>query len=1322
MVGYNVSWAAFSIIEVMSQPRFAHKRIGYLAANHTFDDTTDVILLTTNLFKKEFAASNNQNQYEVGMAVNCLANIATKELARDCISDLVTLMNHSKPYIRKKAILAMYKLYIKFPQGLRLTFDRLKERLDDAESSVISTAVNVICELANKNPKNYLAMAPKFFKLLTTSSNNWMLIKVVKLLGSLVSEEPRLARKLLDPLITIIKSTGAKSLQYECISTITEALPYSRREDGSEAKNATEVIAICSDYLRGFIEDSDQNLKYLGLVGLCNLMRSSPRSVVDHRDLILGCLNDDDVTIRTKALELLAGIASKKSLVDLVHHLLDHAHRSEGSYRDEIISKILWMCKKDKYLLVQDFAWYVSILLDLAVMQGARHGCEVADQLMEIALRVEGVRPFAVDQLLGMLLNEQLMVGHAKSTVVEVLRAAAWVTAEYAEVLTRIAHDRADDGSDSSDSDSDEEDEIIGDKYWIEGAAGEDHRSLWRGQPLHYLVMKTLLSTRSTLLPPSVQIVFLQAVMKLFVRVVLDGEFSVIADCVGLLRVGLSNFTQHMDLEVQERATTLRHLLASFRILPLDWEQQFAAQEEAAAAQWKKAEETQSSSENLIDLMSMMMTPVYDATSVRSLDENGAREAIAQKAVLGALIKEIFYAVHTKAQRKVPVPADLALDLPFNASAITKLVKTALPEDLSLATLTFVREKEPLPNFPISSISANTTTSAIGFNTNANNIVPAITPAFPISTDSRLDNALDDIFTSSSSAPMNSNRNQNRGEDDVFILKQSGQKLHQELMPLSKLLGEFEEIPSSQNTKKHSKKQKKQEKDDRKKHNGSSKKRKEQEQQQLSYDQQVEMLPAGAQQSDSDDEADANLSTSQKKKQQQNRRSKQPSDEDAALDSIDITTPLQADEVLPIQKHRVVSSVATTAASRADNQEEEEEKDKKKKKQNKKEKKDSKQNNKGDKTAAEYSDLLGLDWPATDSAPAVEADVLLLDTTPATSLLVPTAAEAPTGDKKSKKNKSSRMHQEIENAGELLLQQEVEESAVDGCTWFGLYTGAPCEVRYGLRSSSSFSAMDEVVVDVFFEAVRSISSSQLSSITSTVTIEIELQPHVLVRNCAPTSCRVTLQLPSSTSSKHHVSRKHLQLTLSSPTALYSARLLTCTAVLHVRYASATSDALLLPSLNSSSSIESLHTSQQLHIPASLFFFEPYVLSATAFADKLSKASSKWAKQSMSLNIARAASSKKGSGSGSLNRQTFQRFAEVLRAHVVESESSKAVTLACKSQLDGTRIFVLCKKSKASSVLSVDVKCLGHSSVEEAQAALAVVIAALEYEGAASASG
>ena len=48
-------------------------------------------------------------------------------------------------------------------------------------AGVQSAAVNVICELARKNPKNYLSLAPLFFKLMTSSTNNWMLIKIIKL-------------------------------------------------------------------------------------------------------------------------------------------------------------------------------------------------------------------------------------------------------------------------------------------------------------------------------------------------------------------------------------------------------------------------------------------------------------------------------------------------------------------------------------------------------------------------------------------------------------------------------------------------------------------------------------------------------------------------------------------------------------------------------------------------------------------------------------------------------------------------------------------------------------------------------------------------------------------------------------------------------------------------------------------------------------------------------------------------------------------------------------------------------------------------------------
>lgn len=52
MLGYDMSWASFHIVEVMSSPRIHLKSIGYLAAGLSFHDDTDVLMLTTNSLKK----------------------------------------------------------------------------------------------------------------------------------------------------------------------------------------------------------------------------------------------------------------------------------------------------------------------------------------------------------------------------------------------------------------------------------------------------------------------------------------------------------------------------------------------------------------------------------------------------------------------------------------------------------------------------------------------------------------------------------------------------------------------------------------------------------------------------------------------------------------------------------------------------------------------------------------------------------------------------------------------------------------------------------------------------------------------------------------------------------------------------------------------------------------------------------------------------------------------------------------------------------------------------------------------------------------------
>ena len=116
------------------------------------------------------------------------------------------------------------------------------------------------------------------------------------------------------------------------------------------------------------------------------------QAVVEHRELVLQCLSDEDVTIKTRALELLTGMVTKRNLEELIHKLLRHVVTAEGAYRDELIQKIIFMCSRDKYTYLSDFAWYLSVLVDLATVQGSSHGELVALQLMDVAVRVAKVR------------------------------------------------------------------------------------------------------------------------------------------------------------------------------------------------------------------------------------------------------------------------------------------------------------------------------------------------------------------------------------------------------------------------------------------------------------------------------------------------------------------------------------------------------------------------------------------------------------------------------------------------------------------------------------------------------------------------------------------------------------------------------------------------------------------------------------------------------------------------------------------------------------------------------------------------------------------
>ncbi|KAH7930472.1 Adaptor protein complex AP-3 delta subunit [Leucogyrophana mollusca] len=456
MLGYDMSWASFHVVEVMSSSKVHLKSVGYLAAVQSFNEDTDVLMLTTNLLKKDLSST----PADVAVTLNGVSHIVTSDLARDLSPELIAMLNHSRPHIRKRAVLALYRVFEKYPDALRHGIGRLQEKLEDPDAGVVSATVNVLCELARRNPQDYLPLAPQLFHLLTTSSNNWMLIKIVKLFGSLSPHEPRLVKKLQPPITDLISTTSAISLLYECVHTCII---------GGMLQGASgfSLARTCVSKLAAFIQDADQNLKYIALLAMVKIVPTHPHLVAEHQDTILASVDDEDISIRMRALDLVSALVTRDNLQSIVQQVLSHLVKPDTSavpsavqslsqhivpstpakamtapsqstaYRLVLSQRIMAICSQSTYDNITDFEWYLSVLVDLAYISGVDIGAQIRDQLVDVVGRVRGARRYAIKLMVKVLSDDTFLLNAGEpGGCSEVLWAAAWICGEYCDELS----------------------------------------------------------------------------------------------------------------------------------------------------------------------------------------------------------------------------------------------------------------------------------------------------------------------------------------------------------------------------------------------------------------------------------------------------------------------------------------------------------------------------------------------------------------------------------------------------------------------------------------------------------------------------------------------------------------------------------------------------------------------------------------------------------------------------------------------------------------------------------------------------------------------
>ena len=447
MLGFECSYAAFHIVETMSSPKIAQKRIGYLAAAQTFYVDTDVMMLTPNLVKKvgydvhtpilialkDLASSNYR---EVLLALESFPEFFSPAMVADIASEVLRLLGHSNIQIRKKAVLICSRIMRQHEDLLPGNLETIENLLHHSDWSVISATVNTVCELSKVLPEECLILAPSLFKLLTDERcSNWTLIKLIKLFASLVPYENRLIRKLTLPLTEVINSSTATSVVFECAHNIFAGNIMIMDDSVSE-----HLALTCLAKLGDFLTDDDQNLRYVALASLSNIGPTYSKYVANQKEAIFGCLKDSDLSIRTRALDLAVNLVDEDTLMPVVKELViqllpNSSYVTSAFFVSNTIPKIISMARRNNYENVSNFNWYFAILLDLARIPNPKaDDTLIASEIQSIVSRVQPLQSFAIKLLMDVL-EDNAFVSSLRGNAGHVWTAITWIIGEYCTLI-----------------------------------------------------------------------------------------------------------------------------------------------------------------------------------------------------------------------------------------------------------------------------------------------------------------------------------------------------------------------------------------------------------------------------------------------------------------------------------------------------------------------------------------------------------------------------------------------------------------------------------------------------------------------------------------------------------------------------------------------------------------------------------------------------------------------------------------------------------------------------------------------------------------------
>jgi len=444
MLGHDASFSHIHAVKAAHESAYdspgglSQKKMGYLATCLFLDDQHELILLIINTLQQDL---KSDNFLVVCTALTAICKLVNADTVPAVLPSVVELLGHAKESVRKKAIMALHRCWLKAPTATEPMLPRFRQMLCDKDPSVMAAAVSALYDLISADPLPYKNLVPSFVNILKQiidhrlpksydyhkSPAPFIQIRLLKILGVLGANDQKASEEMYAVLTNLLRrgdnhTTIGNALVYECVKTVTAIYP------------SPKLLELSAGVVARFLKAKSHNLKYAGLSALAAVVRVSPKYASEHQMAVIDCLEDPDETLKKGTLDLLYRMTKTNNVEVIVERMTEYLRTaSNEDSKKETVTRIVELAER----YAPSSAWFISTMNAMFEQAGDLVQLSTAHNLARLIAEGNGDDDEEADNALRAQAVESYFALLEKPRLPEVLlHVIVWVLGEYGALVS----------------------------------------------------------------------------------------------------------------------------------------------------------------------------------------------------------------------------------------------------------------------------------------------------------------------------------------------------------------------------------------------------------------------------------------------------------------------------------------------------------------------------------------------------------------------------------------------------------------------------------------------------------------------------------------------------------------------------------------------------------------------------------------------------------------------------------------------------------------------------------------------------------------------